>query len=88
MKIQVKLFATLVEGVSGPILAKHPEGVRAGAPLEVELPEGSKLTDLVAYMGLPREELKLTFVNGRAQELDYRLDPGDEVGIFPPVGGG
>jgi molybdopterin converting factor small subunit len=54
----------------------------------VELPESSTLADLVAHLGLPREELKLTFVNGRNQELGYRLAPGDEVGIFSPVGGG
>ncbi len=88
MKIQVKLFATLAQSLSGPFLAHHPKGIRPGTPLEVKLPEDSTLADLVALMGLPREELKLTFVNGRAQELDYRLDPGDEVGIFPPVGGG
>ncbi len=88
MKIQVKLFATLARSASGPILAQHPQGVRPGLPLDVELPESSTLADLVAHMGLPREELKLTFVNGRARELDYHLDPGDEVGIFPPVGGG
>ena len=88
MKIQVKLFATLAQNVSGPILAHHPEGIRPGMPFEVVLPEGSTLADLVIHLGLPRGELKLTFVNGRDQELEYRLDPGDEVGIFPPVGGG
>ena len=88
MKVQVKLFATLAQSVSGPFLAHHPKGIRPGTPLEVELPEGSTLADLVAHMSLPREELKLTFVNGRARELDYRLVPGDEVGLFPPVGGG
>ena len=88
MKVHVKLFATLVRSVSGPILARYPQGIRAGSPLEVELPERSTLADLMAHLGLPREELKLTFVNGRPQELDYRLAPGDEVGIFSPVGGG
>jgi len=88
MKVQVKLFATLTRSLSGPILDQYPQGIRPGKPLEVELPESSTVADLVAYMGLPMEELKLTFVNGRAQALDYRLDPGDEVGIFPPVGGG
>jgi molybdopterin converting factor small subunit len=88
MKVHVKLFATLAQSVSGPILEHHPKGIRPGTLLEVKLPKGSTLDDLVAHMGLPREELKLTFVNGRAQELDYRLDPGDEVGLFPPIGGG
>ncbi len=68
-----------------PVITKGFEPV---SPLEVELPESSTLADLVAHLGLTREELKLTFVNGRAQELEYHLVPGDEVGIFPPVGGG
>lgn len=88
MKVDVKLFGTLARSVSGPILAHYPQGIRAGCPLEVEMRESSTLADLVAHLGLPTEELKLTFVNGRPQELDYRLAPGDEVAIFSPVGGG
>ncbi len=88
MKVYVKLFATLARSVSGAVLASHPQGIRAGSPLEVELPVGSTLADLVSYLALPREEVKITFVNRRAQALDYRLIPGDEVGIFPPIGGG
>ncbi len=88
MKVHVKIYATLARRVSGPILANYPQGIRAGSPLEVELPVSSTLANLVAHLGLPREELKLTFVNGRAQELNCRLAPGDDVGIFPSVGGG
>lgn len=88
MIVHVKIFATLARRVSGPILANYPQGIRAGSPLEVELSESSTLANLVAHLGLPREELNLTFVNGRTRELNYRLAPGDEVGIFPTVGGG
>ncbi len=88
MRIHVKIFATLARNVSGPILAQHPQGIRAGTPLEVELPEGSTLADLVAYLGLPGKLVKTIFVNGRAQELDYHLEPGDRVGLFPPIAGG
>lgn len=88
MKVTVKLFATLVQSVSGIVLTRYPQGIRAGSPVEVELPEGSTLSDLVAHLALSGEEVKVTFVNGRAQELDYPLSPGDQVGIFPAVGGG
>jgi molybdopterin converting factor small subunit len=37
---------------------------------------------------LPTEQVKITFVNGLARELDTLIQPGDEVGIFPPIGGG
>ncbi len=88
MIVYVKLYATLAKSVSGSILAQHPQGLRAGSRLEVELPEGSTLTDLVDYLALPREEIKVSFVNGKAQNFDYHLEDGDEVGIFPPIGGG
>jgi sulfur carrier protein ThiS len=54
----------------------------------VELPEGSSLADLMTHLGLPKEQVKVSFVNGRHQDLEHGLEPGDEVGIFPPVGGG
>ncbi len=88
MKIYVRLFASLAKNVSQAVLAHSPQGVRVGTPLEVELPQDSTLDDLVNYLDLPRQDIKLFFVNGRAQEINYRLEPGDEVGIFPPVGGG
>ncbi len=88
MKIYVRLFASLSKNVSQAVLEHSPGGVRVGTPLEVELPQGSTLDDLVNRLDLPRREIKLFFVNGRAQDLDCRLEPDDEVGIFPPVGGG
>ena len=88
MKVYAKVFATLVRRVSGPILKRCPEGIRSGRPLEVELPKGSTVDDLITALGLPGEEVKVAFVNGRSQEFDYSLSPGDQVGIFPAVGGG
>jgi molybdopterin converting factor small subunit len=42
----------------------------------------------VNQLGIPAEETKVTFVNGIVQTLDYVLKPGDDTGIFPPIGGG
>ena len=88
MKVHVRLYATLVESVSRQSLAQYPQGIRAGSRLDVELPEGSTLADLIAHLALPTEQVRVFFVNARHQGLDYRLEPGDEVGIFPPIGGG
>jgi molybdopterin converting factor small subunit len=88
MKIHVKLYATLTQSLSEAILAKYNHGVSAGSRLEVDLPEGSTLADLVAYLDLPREQVKVIFVNAKARDLEYHLQPADEVGIFPPIGGG
>jgi molybdopterin synthase sulfur carrier subunit len=79
MLIQVKLFATL---------RRYARETSPGQPLLVELPVGATLQDLVRQLGIPAEETKVAFVNARAQELDWILQPGDEVGIFPPIGGG
>ena len=80
MRVIVKLFAGLK--TYAPV-----EGL-PGTPFEIELPEGSTLQDVVTYLNLPEEEVKIAFVNGIIQEMDSVLKSGDEIGIFPPVGGG
>ncbi len=79
MKVRVKLFATLT---------RHAVGVAAGRPFEVELAEGATVQDLVDHLALPTGEVKLVFVNARAQPFTFALKADDEVGLFPPVGGG
>jgi molybdopterin synthase sulfur carrier subunit len=88
MQVSVRLYATLVRIVPDRVSKDYPDGIRAGAPLSVELTEGSTLDDLVETLGLPPEKVRVTFVNGRAQQRNYHIAPGDEIGIFPPVGGG
>ena len=79
MQVYVKLFATLT---------RYAPGLRAGAPREIELPPASTLADLVARLALPTDQVKVIFVNGIKRGPDYRLTDEDEVGIFPPIGGG
>jgi len=79
MHIRVKLFATLVRCIPG---------VESGVSFDVELPEGASISYLVNQLNLPENEVKVAFVNGRTQSLDFLLRPGDDVGIFPPIGGG
>ena len=88
MKVYAKVFATLVQSLPKAVLARYPQGIRSGSRLEVELPDNSTVADLVDHLELPREEVKVTFVNGRAQPLGHILLSGDQVGIFPPIGGG
>jgi molybdopterin synthase sulfur carrier subunit len=88
MRVYVRLYASFTRNLAEGVLAQYPEGIRAGIPIKVKLPEHSTLNDLVDHLALPQEQIKVIFVNGRAQALDFRLAPGDEVGIFPPVGGG
>ena len=79
MIVQVKVFATL---------RRYVQDAKAGIPFEVELPDQATVADLIKQLGLPSEEVRVTFVNGRSRSEDWRLEPNDEVGIFPPIGGG
>jgi molybdopterin synthase sulfur carrier subunit len=77
--VHVKLFATL---------RRVCPDLSLGQSFRVALPEGATVADLIDELGLPEEEIKLVFVNATYRELDHILSAGDEIGIFPPVGGG
>lgn len=77
--VQVKLFATL---------RQFRPGLGLGEAFPVELPDGATVGDLIVHLALPKEEVRLIFVNGLFRDLDHTLADGDELGIFPPVGGG
>ena len=59
------------------------------AQLHLEVPDGARMRDLLARLGIPLEEKGITFVNaqltdmpGLAADLDLELADGDRVGIF------
>lgn len=79
MQIRVKLFATLTRRVA------H---ANSGTSLPINIAEDATIADLIKKLQLPPQEVKVVFVNGRARPHDWQLRPGDEVGIFPPIGGG
>jgi len=79
MLVRVKLFTTL---------ADYVPGITSGEPFDVRIKSGAILSDLINRLKLPQEEAKLLFVNGLVKSPDYVLQNNDEVGIFPPIGGG
>jgi molybdopterin converting factor small subunit len=79
MIVQVKLFATL---------RRYYPHLAIGESMTVELPDDAAIAQLVEHLRLPTDQIKMIFVNARLQEWDYELQDGDEVGIFPPIGGG
>jgi molybdopterin converting factor small subunit len=79
MRVTVKLFATL---------ARFSKAAQPGMPSEMDLPESSTVQDLLDQLGVPSEETKISFVNGHIRDLDWALQQDDEVGLFPPIGGG
>jgi molybdopterin synthase sulfur carrier subunit len=77
--VHVKLFATLRR--------QYPD-VGIGESMPVELPDGATVERLIERLRLPADQIKIVFVNNIVQRERYTLSDGDEVGIFPPVGGG
>jgi molybdopterin converting factor small subunit len=77
--VRVKLFATL---------RQFQPGLGLGEAFSVILPNGPTVGDLIQQLGLPDKEVKMVFVNGIVRDRDHPLVDGDELGIFPPVGGG
>jgi len=74
-RIQIKLYATL----------------QTFMPAESEtypISSGMTVQDLLVQLNLPAEKAKLIFIDGTKAELSSRLEGGERVGIFPPVGGG
>ena len=77
--VHVKLFATL---------RKYRPDLGLGEAFAVEVPDGATVADLVRLLGLPEDQVRIVFVNAVASEQDHVLSEGDQVSIFPPVGGG
>ncbi|WP_291327411.1 MoaD/ThiS family protein [Desulfovibrio sp. UCD-KL4C] len=49
---------------------------------------GETVRDVLRRVGIPLDEVKIVFVNGRSSDLEVQLAGGDRVGVFPAVGGG
>lgn len=79
MTVDVALFAYL----SG----YQPDGQGGRHPRAMELPDGTKVGDVIAILRLP-DEPRVVFVNGRHAADDQELHGGDRLAIFPPVAGG
>lgn len=78
-KVQVYLYATLRQFHAG---AGSVNGT------EIEVPDGTAISDLYRLLGIPEGQVKQAFVNGRHKDPDYLLRDGDRVGVFPPIAGG
>jgi sulfur carrier protein ThiS len=74
----------------GPLARYAGARARKGhAHLEVALPAGSRMRDLLAQLELPTEERGITFINGDLSalpdlqpDLDHLLQDGDRVALF------
>jgi molybdopterin converting factor small subunit len=77
--VYVRVFATL---------RRHFPDLKLGEVMSVKLPGGATVGQLIEHRKFPADEVKVVFVNGIVREMESPLADGDEVGIFPAVGGG
>jgi len=74
-------------------LARYGDKVTGygSANLQIRLPKGSVIRDLLAHLRMPTEKRGITFVNGKLSsmpglqpDLDLVLNAGDRIAFFDP----
>jgi sulfur-carrier protein len=74
MHIKVRLYASL--------RGNH-------APEEdTEIRPGTTVVSIIEMLGLEVPAVTLIFINGRHADISSELHDGDELALFPPIGGG
>jgi len=67
-------------------------GLRAhigGKPsVDLEIEPGQTVGELLDRLGVPRGQTRILFVNSRAAALSDKLTGGEQIGVFPAIGGG
>lgn len=77
MKVNMKCFATLVDVGS----CNFDDGT------VYKLKEGHTVEDLIEASGLPKEDIKIAFVNSKKVGFDAVLSEGDRIAFAPATGG-
>ncbi len=72
MKLWVRLHGTLGSGES----------------MEIHIPEGGKVKDLLSTLRIPSEMKALVVLEGRVLKPDDGLRPESHVQVFEPIHGG
>jgi molybdopterin converting factor small subunit len=75
-QVKVNLYATLRKYIGG-----EPS-------VEVEIESGQTIRQVLGRLGVPADQTRIIFVNNRAADLSYALQGGEQLGVFPAIGGG
>ncbi len=76
VRVRLNLYATLRSYAGG------------AASVDVEIEPGQTIAQLLGRVGVPAEQTRIIFVNSRAAALADPLQGGEQVGVFPAIGGG
>lgn len=60
------------------------EGSSRKQQFSLEIPQGSRVNDLLTLLDLAADRVKMIMVNGRGATVDKAIDEGDRVALFPP----
>ena len=80
IQVNAKLFASLRN--------KVPEHKDWTQPIPVSFDGVATIGDLLTHFDVAFPQAIVAVVNGTRRKMDWLLEDGDEVGLFPPVGGG
>jgi molybdopterin converting factor small subunit len=76
MKVNLKCFAELSEGDVCDYTGSD----------QYEISEGDTVENLLDRLRMPKEEIKIIFLNHKIVDFDAVLHDGDQLGLAPPVG--
>ena len=79
MKMRVKLYRTLSQRFPG---YQHSQGV------EVEIPDGATVKDLLALLEISESHGAVVIVEGRVLKADDKMRCGVPVNVLQPISGG
>ena len=79
MDVQVKLYGTLSQGFPG---------YQPSQGIEVEIPDGTTVKDLLALLGISESQRAVVIVEGRILKADDEIRPGVPVSVLQAIQGG
>jgi molybdopterin converting factor small subunit len=77
MKVMVAAFGAMREYLAGGV-----------GRVQLDLPVGSRVGDVVDALGAPRKLVFVALIDGLQGDLDHEVHEGAEVTLMPPFAGG
>jgi sulfur-carrier protein len=76
VRVKLSLYATLRAHIGGK------------PSVELEIEPGQTVGEVLDRVGVPREQTRILLVNSRTAALADELSGGEQIAVFPAIGGG